>query len=713
MRIRGRLLVALAAGTLAVGSVGLTTSTVSISAAPSVDTTSAIVLLKGDPVTTSGKVTRGKNQRVNLQGAATKSYRALLSAQRNDFKRWLQANAPQARVTSSYDLSLNAVSVQLNGTSLATLTRAPQVVTAQYSGLYHKVGAPTPDPDLALIHAVEAWGGAGAAGAGAGVKVAIIDSGIDHEHTCFDDMGDSDGRNNLTNNKVIIAKVFSNTAAKNGFDASAVDSHGTHVAGTVACDAGTAATVDGAVIPYLMSGVAPAALLGNYNVFPGTQANARSEDILNALDAAYADGMQVANMSLGGGASGIQDLLTVAVDNLDRGGMVVAVAAGNDGPGYSTVGSPGSAERALTAGASSVAHQVTASLTIDSTEIPAVPGDFGTPPYGDTHTLDVVEPVSAADESPVITGLSLGCSPLPAVASGDELYAVIARGTCDFTVKAQNAQDAGYAGVVVINRWAGRAFAWGTIGAPSQPTIPAVMVSLDDKDAVLGGGDATLGAPAYRSPFGESNQMGDFSSEGPTDVDARIKPDVVAPGVNVLSSVPGGEFAFYNGTSMATPHLAGAAAVVRGQHPTWTAAQVRSAIVNSADDDALSAFHEGALASDPNLTGSGLLDLAAAVNAEVLLDRVSVSAGVIPSGAGRVTTFTVALTDIGTLSGALSATVDGVHGGATYAASVSGTTLTITVTTTKRAVAGASWATVRLHQDGREVAHLRASAQIA
>jgi hypothetical protein len=97
----------------------------------------------------------------------------------------------------------------------------------------------------------------------------------------------------------------------------------------------------------------------------------------------------------------------------------------------------------------------------------------------------------------------------------------------------------------------------------------------------------------------------------------------------------------------------------------------------------------------------------------VLLDRVSVSAGVIPSGAGRVTTFTVALTDIGTLSGALSATVDGVHGGATYAASVSGTTLTITVTTTKRAVAGASWATVRLHQDGREVAHLRASAQIA
>lgn|GEM_PF-3317202 len=97
----------------------------------------------------------------------------------------------------------------------------------------------------------------------------------------------------------------------------------------------------------------------------------------------------------------------------------------------------------------------------------------------------------------------------------------------------------------------------------------------------------------------------------------------------------------------------------------------------------------------------------------MLLDRVSVSAGVIPSGAGRVTTFTIGLTDTGLVSGAFSATVDGVHGGATFAASVSGTTLTVTVTTSKRAVPGAAWATVRIHQGGHEVAHLRASAQIA
>ena len=83
------------------------------------------------------------------------------------------------------------------------------------------------------------------------------------------------------------------------------------------------------------------ALLGNYNIFPGDVLNARSEDILNALDAAYEDGFDVANMSLGGNAHGIQDLLTVAVDNLDQANMVVAVAAGNSGPGLFTVESPG------------------------------------------------------------------------------------------------------------------------------------------------------------------------------------------------------------------------------------------------------------------------------------------------------------------------------------------------------------------------------------
>ena len=664
---------------------------------PTQDTSVALVRLTGDPVTTAKNIDRGNGQRANLQGARTKSYRAQLSAQRNQFKQWLQANAPKAKITGTFDISLNAVSIELNGTSLATLKRAPMVVEAQYAGLYHQLSGDPVDPDLALIDAVAAWGGGGAAGAGAGVKVAVVDTGIDQDHSCFDDLGDSDGPNNYTNNKVIVAKVFANKAAQLGFDAEAVQDHGTHVAGTVACDFGTAAVVDGVAIPHTISGVAPAAKLGSYNVFPGTITNARSEDILNALDAAYSDGMDVANMSLGGNASGIQDLLTIAVNNLDRGGMVVAVSAGNEGPGFSTVGSPGSAERALTAGASSVAHQVSGTVSVGDQSALSVAGEFGPIPYPLSGPIHII-----AGSDSVIAGVSTGCAPHAAAPNATSI-AVVARGVCTFSTKVRNARDAGYAGVIVINRVAGEAFVMGSDGTPDQPVLPSAMVSLDGGAVVLHeGATVTFNAPSYVNPFGTANLMADFSSEGPTDVDRRIKPDVVAPGVNVLSSIPGGGFAFFNGTSMASPHLAGAAAVVRSQHPLWTAAQVRSAIVNTADDTALTPFY-GNPANDPNLVGAGLLDLSAAVNATVQLDRVSVSFGAIPSGAGSAASTTVGLT------GGSNVTVSVVDpfGAATFGASISGSTITVTEATVKQAAAGPSWATVVISQRGAEVAHFR------
>ena len=211
----------------------------------------------------------------------------------------------------------------------------------------------------AIIHAIDPLGNR-TVGTGEGIKVAVVDTGIEATHPCFSDVGypaqTQLGDRRLTNNKVIAARVFNNKTPSLGFTPEAIQSHGTHVAGTVACNAGTAAVLNGVAIPHPISGVAPRALLGNYNVFPGDVLNARLEDILNALEAAYADGFDVANMSLGGSTNGIQDLLTIAVDNLDQANMVVAVAAGNAGPGHFTVGSPGSARRALTAGASTAAR---------------------------------------------------------------------------------------------------------------------------------------------------------------------------------------------------------------------------------------------------------------------------------------------------------------------------------------------------------------------
>ncbi|MEO7339162.1 MAG: S8 family serine peptidase [Caldimonas sp.] len=627
-------------------------------ARPREDTGSALVQLEGDSLSTSLKTRPPKGKKIDFGGTQVKAYRAQLAALRNDYKAWLRANVPGAKISGEYDIALNAVAVQLNGATLGQVSATPMVRTAEYQGLYYPVAT---DPDLPLIHAVEAWARAGGpAGAGANVKVAIVDTGIDITHPCFSDSGYPAqphlGSPALTNNKVIVAKVFSNRTQQRAYTAQAVQDHGTHVAGTVACNFGTPAPVQG-VTTYDMSGVAPRALLGNYNIFPGSLDNARSEDIMNALEAAYEDGFDVANMSLGGGSHGKQDLLTVAVDNLDLANMVVAVAAGNSGPGLYTVESPGSAARALSAGASSVGHFVGAPVTTSNGgTYGAASGDFATVSANLTAPLGVVPGT--------VNGLSNGCAPF---ASQAGKVVLVSRGTCVFTAKVRNAQAAGAVAVLVANNVIGDPTAMANDGTADQPTIPAYMVSLQDGQALKGmaGTMTTIGSKLEYFQTPNSDIMAGFSSQGPTDVDFRIKPDVVAPGVNVLSSIPNAFctqspcFAFFSGTSMATPHLAGSAAVVRQQHPDWSAAEVRSAIVNTADRGVLRDALSGKPQGDVNIVGSGRENLLAAVQAKVALDPVSVSFGAVPSGSGQSRKSTVTLSN---LSGAPQ----------TYALSVSG-----------------------------------------
>ena len=621
---------------------------------PSQDTSSALVQLNGAPLSTYVKTKPAKGKKIDFGNTNVKAYRAQLSALRNDYKAWLRANVPGAKVTGEFDIALNAVAVQLNGATLAQVSATPMVTNAQYEGLYYLNAS---DPDLALISAPQAWAqGGGSGSAGAGIKVAIVDTGIDVTHPCFSDAGYGAqtqlGNPGLTNNKVIVAKVFSNRTPQRGYSAEALQDHGTHVAGTVACNFGTPAPVNG-VTTYDMSGVAPRALLGNYNVFPGALDNARSEDILNALEAAYQDGFDVANMSLGGDAHGVQDLLTIAVDNLDQANMVVAVSAGNDGPGLYTVGSPGSAAKALTAGASTVPHFVGAPLTVGGSTYGIAAGDFATVSADLTAPLGVVLN-GAGNLSNACTAGAAGADGKPAAGSLTAKIALISRGACTFSEKIRNAQDAGAIAAVVVNNVAGDPTAMGFGGIANEPTIPAYMAATTAKTALIAGNGlpATIGATLSYFQTANADIMAGFSSQGPTDVDFRVKPDVVAPGVNVLSSIPHAFcaaapcFAFFSGTSMAAPHLAGSAAVVRQQHPDWSAADVRSAIVNTADRGVLRDYSTAALQDNVNINGTGRENLLAAVNAKVALDPVSLSFGAVPSGSGKTLRMTVTLTNV-------------------------------------------------------------------
>lgn len=634
------------------------------------DTAYAIVQLWADPLA-AGRTRPPKGKKIDFSSTAVKSQRALLSKQRNDYKAWLRANVPGAQVNGEFDIALNALGVKLNGATLAQVSASAMVKSAQYQGLYRPTAT---DPDLALIAAEQAWAqrSGGAADAGRGVKVAIVDSGVDASHPCFSDAGypaqTQLGDKKYTNNKVIAARVFNMKLNQNGFDAKAVGEHGTHVAGTVACNHLTPASVNGAPIGYAISGVAPAALLGNYNVFPGTVENARSEDILNALEAAYADGFDVANMSLGGGSHGVQDLLTVAVDNLDGANMVVAVSNGNDGPGGFTVGSPGMAARALTAGASTVPHFVGAPVRVGASTVGAASGDFA------VVAADFSAPLAVVAGS--VNGLNNACAALPAGSLAGAV-ALISRGSCTFSAKIRNAQAAGAAAVLVANNVAGDPTAMGTDGTANQPTVPAYMVGLGDGQLLKGlAGSATISAALSYLQSANANIMAGFSSQGPTDVDFRVKPDVVAPGVNVLSSVPvylcGGApcFAFLSGTSMASPHLAGSAAVVRGQHPDWSAAEVRSAIVNTASRGVLKDFATGGSAvADANIVGAGLENLLAAATATVSLDPVSLAFGGVPSGSGQTRTLSLTLGNLAGSAASYSLQVVEGSGGVSYGVS--------------------------------------------
>jgi minor extracellular serine protease Vpr len=620
---------------------------------PDVDRSSAIVQLKGDPLATHSATKPAAGKKIDFKGNAVRSYRAQLSAGRNEFKRWLRANAPSARVTSEYDISLNAVAVELNGTSLETIAAAPMVQRAEHNVLYH----PNLSESYKIINATDAWNAAGGRSvAGAGIKIGDIDTGIDETHPFFDptgfsyppgfpkcDAADSNSHHQdqdckYVSPKVIVAKVFHNKAHQQGLDAQAIQDHGTHTAGIAAGVTGQTAVVNGVSIDD-MSGIAPGAWLGNYNVFPDDVLDARSEDILNAVDAAVEDGMDVLNLSLGGNYHGNNDLLAIGLDNAADAGVVVAVAAGNSGPGAGTLDSPGRARKVITVGASTNQHFVGQPFTYPAsggTTIGAAVGDF--------------PPLPTASFGLYFNTELTACTSVDPGASGNVV--VVNRGGCTFSTKVRNAIAGGAIGVVVINNVAGDPVAMGKDGGGGDD-LPAVMIGKNEGAALRTANPPDASAVATFQEFITPNKdiLAGFSSQGPTNVDLAVKPDLTSVGVNVLSSITcvgkpatcpgdGTGWAFISGTSMSTPHIAGSAAVLLNLNPSWSPAEVKSALVNHADlviKDAVTGLQD----VGPTAQGAGRENLSVAADATTWLDPVSASFGKVTVGHPTSVTITL------------------------------------------------------------------------
>jgi len=284
-------------------------------------------------------------------------------------------------------------------------------------------------------------------------------------------------------------------------------------------------------------------------VFPGDVLSATSQAILRAVEVAVEDGMDVLNPSIGGHSRGPEerDLLALGLDNAVSAGVVVAVAAGNTGPGPGTVESPGRASKVITVAASTNHHFVGQPFTYPAgggTTVGAAVGDFDPLP---AQSFDLFDTQSD------------GCTSVDPGASGK--LALIDRGTCSFSQKVANAKAAGAIAVVIINNVAGDPIPMART-AGFDDDLPAVMISQNDGAALRSSGATTASADTIFQEFiTEANKdiLAGFSSQGPTAVDRDLKPDVTSVGVNVLSSITcvnkgpdcpgdGSGWAFFQGT---------------------------------------------------------------------------------------------------------------------------------------------------------------------
>ncbi|GAC1631210.1 MAG: hypothetical protein NVS4B2_15010 [Chloroflexota bacterium] len=592
----------------------------------------------------------------------------------------------QIEVKRRFQTVLNGFGATVPTSELARLARAPNVKAVVPERRFQSLL----DRSVQLVRAPEAWARLGGAShAGRGVYIANIDSGIDITNPCFKDAGfarpayglrtDSPGNRRFINNKVVVARAFGDDANKR-YSAEDTQGHGTFTAAIAACDANTRTPLGTRI-----SGVAPGAYLMNYNVFPAGSTGPFDDQVIAAIDAALLDAADVANLSLGS-AQGTGDVRldpeAAAVQSAVRAGLTVVVAAGNAGPTRQSISSPGDAPDAITVGAVSNSHGIYSSVSITGpgTVPPAlqsVRARQGSFAWGRT-----VGPARLVD-----VGLGRKPSDDPKHPGANDFagkhvrgrIALIERGNGGGTslllvkTKIANAQTAGAAGVVLYDDRV----------EPSLPTVdqaasrlPVSLVSQKDGRAILSWrrshARATLVMRSSLSTFEENpGVVTDFSSTG-YGADYAIKPDLVAPGQDIYaatqSHVRSGDmydatgFTSQSGTSFAAPHVAGAAALVRQRHPTWTALMVKASLLDTARSDV--SLPPQSSGPPPVVdVGSGLLDASAAIESAAYLTPTQVSFGQVnPSSATVQRRLSLVLHDAGTGAGPWQVRLHPLHG---------------------------------------------------
>jgi len=413
------------------------------------------------------------------------------------------------------------------------------------------------------------------------------------------------------NNKLIGARFFVAGAQASGpIDAGEilsvrdVDGHGTHTATTAAGNR-VKASIFGTNIGRI-EGIAPRARIAVYKACwlrPGDQrASCNTSDLANAIDAAVADGVDIINYSVGSSLVELTAPDDLALMSAAKAGVLAVVAAGNEGPNLGTIGSPAGGPWVITAAASTRDGEASFEA-IEVTSPPAIAAKYAVKEASFTPALIDVGPldgdlVLVDDNDDTLEGGATGttsdaCEPLVNASAMADKIALIQRGGCDFDIKIAHAADAGAIAALVYNI-AGDPIVMN--GVSDLSSIPALMIGQADANLILAELDAgsvvtvLLDKDLFLKQSDSGNAMASFSARGPGPAADILKPDLTAPGVNILAgftpdavnAMPGENFAYLSGTSMSTPHITGVAALLLQAHPDWSPAAIKSSLMTSA-----------------------------------------------------------------------------------------------------------------------------------